>query len=202
LRPGLSNPVFFPAADLPIVTGLVTLRRNLTGAIILTALCAAFAVVMHSGWLVSGSHTGLVFPWNTDAAPAADARAWQWVAAAPGVNIYVAPRGARDGDQLVSAWVKRELYRNLAGIDKSFIELRQFDCPRDMSRTQPDHAHQHATVSDGSWTIARPGTPDERVLLTVCGQLKPRSARPMITEQSAWRASLLGSAHAGMTAAV
>lgn len=143
------------------------LITSLIGLIILVA-CAALAVVAFG--------TRRIGP---NAPPARAARdSWHWVAAAPGTNIYIAyPEARRDGS-LVSAWVDREFSSNLASVNASRIELRQFDCARRMSRrsSSVDEHHtlmgrDHVTVSSSvsSWTIAHSGTPEERVLLVVCG---------------------------------
>jgi hypothetical protein len=116
---------------------------------------------------------------GANAPPARAARAsWQWVTAAPGTNIYIAYPETRHDGSLVSAWVDREFSRNLASVSAGRIELRQFDCARRMSRRSSSVDEHHTltgrdrvTVSSSvsGWTTVQSGTPEERVLLAVCG---------------------------------
>jgi len=99
--------------------------------------------------------------------------------AAPGMNIYVSDRYSRRDGSIVTAWIDREYYRNAAGIDKSIIELRQFDCARAATRRLSDVSVNN-TVS--TWQQERPGSLVERVALDVCVKinaqvLKPEGAR-------------------------
>jgi hypothetical protein len=94
--------------------------------------------------------------------PAVDSRAWTWVAAAPGMNIYVAYRGAPREPGVRSAWVDRRYFSNLAGVNADVIELRRFDCRDGTSRRLGGRAE------DGSWPPERELTPSQQVLQTVC----------------------------------
>jgi hypothetical protein len=91
---------------------------------------------------------------------------WHWAAAAPGMNIYVAHSVTRGDGHLVDAWVNRQYFGNIAGIDKNFIELMQFDCAQKMSRRKS--TGREMTTPDGGWTNSRAGTSDEGILLVAC----------------------------------
>lgn len=149
------------------------LIRSLIGVISLVA-CVTLAVVTLG--------TRRVGP---NAPPAGAARdSWQWVASAPGTNIYIAYPETHRNEGVVSTWVDREFSSNLAGIKASRIELRQFDCLRKRSR-RSSTVSEYRTLAGGdrmivssapsSWTQVQPGTPDERVLLVVCGRADFRS---------------------------
>lgn len=115
----------------------------------------------------------------TTAPPALSAgESWRWAAAAPGVNIYVADagRGARDAAH-VSAWVRREFFRNPAGIDANLIEVREFDCLRNRSRRLA-RASENGTGYEGddwvvspavsAWMSVPAASTAEQVLRLVC----------------------------------
>jgi hypothetical protein len=78
--------------------------------------------------------------------------------AAPGLNIYVYYRSARRQGATVSAWIDREYYSNSAGIRKSIIERRQFDCGAAWGRDQPVSVGQTLTIA-------------------VCGRMIPQLAK-------------------------
>jgi hypothetical protein len=99
--------------------------------------------------------------------------------AAPGINIYVSDRYSRREGSIVTAWIDREYYRNPAGIDKSIVELRQFDCTQMATRRVSDVAADQAGFK---WQQELPGSLVERVTLEVCQKmdaqvLKPQGAR-------------------------
>jgi hypothetical protein len=91
---------------------------------------------------------------------------WHWAAAAPGMNIYVAHSVTPGDGHLVDAWVNRQYFGNIAGIDKNFIELMQFDCAQKMSRRKS--TGREMTTPDVGWTNSRAGTSDEGILLVAC----------------------------------
>lgn len=102
-------------------------------------------------------------------APPVNSSAWSWAAAGPGVNIYVAYRGASRPLGMQSAWVDRRYFSNLAGVNADVIEVRQLDCrhARGDRRSEP--------ANDGSSRLApasgaRAETLNQRILEMVCGQ--------------------------------
>jgi hypothetical protein len=106
-----------------------------------------------------------------------DAKAWVWVGTSPGMNVYLSPRGSPSHHTLVSGWVERRFDRTSASIDKSLIELRDFDCLRGLSRRTSgvnryrdmDGREQVTTFKISSdWAAARRGSIDELVLLAAC----------------------------------
>jgi hypothetical protein len=108
--------------------------------------------------------------------------AWEWATAAPGANIYFSYRYARREGSIATVWIDSEYYRNLAGLDKSLIELMQFDCDRRTARplsrpADSDAAFNgnHAATIDLSfaWQRARSGSVGERVAAAVCGRMMP-----------------------------
>jgi hypothetical protein len=104
-----------------------------------------------------------------------DDGAWRWAMAAPGMNIYVSYRYARREGSVVTAWIEREYYRNPAGIEKSIIELRQFDCARMATRWISDLA---ADTPRSTWQQEPPGSLSERVALEVCVKMNARTVTP------------------------
>lgn len=112
--------------------------------------------------------------WNK-APSASDNASWRWAMAAPGMNIYVSYRYARREGSIVTAWIDREYYRNPAGIDKSIIELRQFDCARMATRWLSDAAVDNPRPN---WQQESPGGLAERVTLEVCDKMNARVLKP------------------------
>jgi hypothetical protein len=104
-----------------------------------------------------------------------DNAAWRWATAAPGMNIYVSYRYARREGSIVTAWIDREYYRNPAGIDKSIIELRQFDCARMTTRWLSDVAVGNPSAT---WQRESPGSPVERVAAEVCVKMNAQVLEP------------------------
>jgi hypothetical protein len=153
--------------------------RLLLVALTLAALCAASAP---SGPPAAAAKTAWTIP------PALSAGGdWEWASAAPGANIYVSYRYGRREGSIATVWIDREYYRNLANLDKSFIELIQFDCDQMTARPLSTPADgdamlkgAHAVTIDNSypWEPVRSGTVGERVAGAVCGRMIPRTAKP------------------------
>jgi hypothetical protein len=140
--------------------------RLLLGALSIAALCAA------SAQSAPPAHASVT---RWDKAPSSDdSAAWRWVMAAPGMNIYVSYRDARREGSIVTAWIDREYYRNPAGIDKSIVELRQFDCARVATRRVSDVAVDNTGFS---WQQELP-SPVERVALEVCQKMNAQVPKP------------------------
>jgi hypothetical protein len=109
--------------------------------------------------------------------PSDDARAWIWVAAGAGMNIYLSPRSSRSHGALVSAWVERRMGRTPASIENTLVELRDFDCVRrtsrrvaSVSRFRDFDGREQVMTSKviSEWSPARPATTDERILQAAC----------------------------------
>jgi hypothetical protein len=146
------------------------LTRTFVGTATLLLLCALAALAR--GFLHMSSTT--TTPPDPD-----DAKAWVWVGASPGMSIYFSPRGKPRRDALVSGWVERRFARTSSSIDKSLIELRDFDCLRGLSRRTSgvnryrdmDGREQLTTFKISSeWVAARHGSIDERILLAACNR--------------------------------
>jgi len=143
----------------------------LWGALIVALLCATSAQP-------SPPTDASAILWDKAPSPN-DKSAWRWAMAAPGMNIYVSDRYARREGSVVTAWIDREYYRNAAGIDKSIIELRQFDCARMATRRLSDVSVNNTVPT---WQHELPGSLVEHVALDVCLKmdaqvLKPEGAR-------------------------
>jgi hypothetical protein len=145
------------------------LTRTFVGTATLLLLCALAAI---AGFLQMSSIT--TAPPDPD-----DAKAWVWVGTSPGMSIYLSPRGSPSHEALVSGWVERRFARTSSSIDKSLIELRDFDCLRGLSRRTSgvnryrdmDGREQVTTFKIGSeWVAARHGSLDERILLAACNR--------------------------------
>jgi hypothetical protein len=156
--------------------------RVLIVAVIFSVLCGASAP--------SGPHTDAGMVSRTKAPQLGAGGAWEWAAAAPGANIYVSYHYAPRAGSIATVWVDREYFRNLAGLNKSFIELMQFDCDRMAARPLSTPADSdalsrgdHAVTVDLSfaWEQVRSGTVSERVATAVCGRKSPQSAKPRDT---------------------
>ncbi len=130
--------------------------RALLGALSAAALCAA------SAQSAPPEDVGAL-PSHKAPSPN-DSGAWRWAVAAPGMNIYVSYRDARRSGSIVTAWIDREYYRNAAGIDKSIVELMQFDCARMATRRL---SYLPADITVSTWQ-QQPGSVVERVALEVC----------------------------------
>jgi len=148
---------------------------SIGGAVVL-ALCGLVAVLAKAACLPVDA--------NRPQPPSADdANRWEWVAAGPGVNVYISRSTYSQDAGWVSVWVDRRFSGSLASVARSVLEMRQFDCQRRISRQNfsADRYRSAAgleltTVSQQrtNWTAARPGTVAERVLAAACRQLRPR----------------------------
>jgi hypothetical protein len=88
------------------------------------------------------------------------------------MNIYVSDQYSRREGSIVTAWIDREYYRNAAGIDKSIIELRQFDCARMATRRLSDVAVNNTVPI---WQQELPGSLLEHVALDVCFKMDAKA---------------------------
>jgi hypothetical protein len=158
-----------------------SIERSYIGALIVAALCAAVAGGVYLRWWAAPIDANSLLR-DASAPPAADAQGlWMWVAADPGMNVYVAQRRAETRDDLASAWVKRKYFRSVAGIDKNLLELHEFDCSHSASRRVLSADGRNDSVGSSprtlsAWSVARRGTSEERVLLLVCAGRAPRTA--------------------------
>jgi hypothetical protein len=144
-----------------------TTARLLLGALSIAALCAA------SAQSSPAAHASVIL--SNKAPSPDDSDAWRWVMAAPGMNIYVSYRNARLEGSIVTAWIDREYYRNPAGIDKSIVELRQFDCAR-MATRRVSYLPDNSTVS--AWQQLMPGSVVEHLALEACTRMNARVLKP------------------------
>jgi len=141
--------------------------RLLLGALSVAALCAA------SAQSSPPAHARVML--SNKAPSSDDSDAWRWVMAAPGMNIYVSYRDARLEGPIVTAWINREYYRNPAGIDKSIVELRQFDCARMTTRRVSGVAVDNPGFT---WQQELHGSLVERVALEVCHRMNAQALKP------------------------
>jgi hypothetical protein len=118
----------------------------------LLGACGAFA------WLLvtSGPDIEAAIAGPSLAPPAVSAGdAWRWAAAAPGLNIYIANYGRRPREEArVSVWVRREFFRNPAGIDANLIEAREFDCLHERSRRLARASEDGSADGDDRWGVS------------------------------------------------
>jgi hypothetical protein len=114
-----------------------------------------------------------------------DPSQWDWVGTAPGMNVYVSHRSTRQSDGSVSTWVDRRYSSNVAGIDTNVTELKQFDCRGNASRRLASANRYHdlnggqqtaVSRATSQWTIVRPGSTDELILLAACQHSPGREA--------------------------
>jgi len=149
------------------------MTRISIGAAVVLALCGLVAVLAKSAWLPVDAD-------RPQPPSADDANRWEWVAAGPGVNVYISRRTYSQHAGLASVWVDRRFSGNLANVARSVLELRQFDCQRRISR-QEFRADRYRSAAGielttvlqqrTDWTAAQPGTTAERVLSAACRQL-------------------------------
>jgi hypothetical protein len=171
------HPGFFSICR-PAHTVSKSTERSYIGVL---AIAAAVAGLAYMRWWDAPANLGSLLD-DARAPPPADAKGlWVWVAAAPGMNIYVAHRRTESGDERASAWVKREYFRSAAGIDKDLLELHEFDCSHNTSRQllrgeRRDDSVRSSARTMSAWSAAAHGTSEERVLLLVCKGRAPRSA--------------------------
>lgn len=134
---------------------LLTRVQGVSRGLVVSTSAACVALTL----LVCTNHplTDITRICQTNAPPSFEASdAWHWATAAPGVNIYVALYGRPQRNEArVSAWVRRESFRNLAGINANQVEVWQFDCIRGTSRRLARAAEYAATAKRGSWVLSK-----------------------------------------------
>ena len=157
----------------------MTMSRAVIGAISVAVLCLVLLRI------ASADLIGLLRA--RDAPPSVDAPdKWRWAAAAPGMNIYLADSRTTADGRFAIAWANKRYFKNASGIDKSLIELMQFDCVRSSIRrssalrgVRASLSRRFSVIADAKpdWTVVDPGTVDEQVLLIACGRIESRSLR-------------------------
>ena len=100
---------------------------------------------------LTSTDLGQLFLFNNSRPPAESAGDWRWAASAPGMNLYVAYRGASNDGRLVYAWVDRRHFSNFAGVHKNLIALRRFDCAH---TPQPDTPALEKALSETACRLA------------------------------------------------
>jgi hypothetical protein len=89
------------------------------------------------------------------------------------MNVYYAYR-SRSDNGIVSVWIDRRLFSNLAGINKDLFDAWDVDCRRQRVRPDPEAARPiAAAITESTWRTPRSGAPDE-LLRSVCADTDPR----------------------------
>jgi hypothetical protein len=155
------------------------MTRVSLAALILVAIGAAVAVALQHWHTSDPTHP-----------PSPENKAaWEWVAAEPGVNLYVSPAGTAAPGSLASVWINREFFRSPASVGGNVVELEQFDCGRRTSRRlSVAHLHRDLRETDqlqttggaSAWSAIVAGTAAERVLFAACGT---RAQRPVMPQE-------------------
>jgi hypothetical protein len=121
---------------------------------------------------------------RTDPPSPDDRRAWHWVAAEPGANVYVGSRVRLGSASNASVWVDRWYFDNPSGISVHITEFMEFDCDKRMMRTVAklsqrtdvyERANPTVIQAPTSWSPVGRHTPTDRVISFVCAQM-PASA--------------------------
>jgi hypothetical protein len=108
---------------------------------------------------------------------------WEWVAAEPGVNLYI--NRARPGPvgAPALAWLRHERSPSLASVGGELLELREFDCQRHRSRLRFAARSYHnlggiqqlrVTAVSGEWLPFSRGPSASPIFNSVCGRIEPR----------------------------
>jgi hypothetical protein len=105
---------------------------------------------------------------GTSAPPPPGDRDWRWVGAGPGLNLYYRYR-TRPANGMVSVWVDRRHFSNLAGVTNDLVDSWDVDCGRRRLRAEPGPASS---------------VPHEQLLRAVCTDIGSRYPAPWAAERS------------------
>ena len=113
---------------------------------------------------------------RNDPPPLADASAWQWVSAPPGLNVYMHQLSGQHPTKQVRAWVAFRFFSSPVTVNADVIELWEFDCSQYLSRrvAGPFRGSSSSEFTPGRatpaapWRRAAPATMPSAILTRIC----------------------------------